>query len=155
VSVNANDEIQLLGRKLLQHVDRIMDCLDGIDSSQLNWSPTDEDTNSLGVIATHIMGNVTQNVFVVLGGEEDHRDRDAEFRAKPESAVELRQQWADLRSRVEAKLAEFSPDILEREFDHPRRGTSSGRELLLNAALHAAEHAGHAELTRDLLKTKG
>jgi hypothetical protein len=152
--VDGKAEIQLLGQKLLEHVDRIMACVDGADTEQLNWRPTPDNTNSLGVLATHIMGNVTQNVFVVLGGQEDRRDRDAEFRAEPDSSAELVARWQDLRRRVEAVLSELPAETLDQEYHHPRRGTSTGRELLLNAALHAAEHVGHAELNRDLLAAR-
>jgi hypothetical protein len=152
--MDGNAEIQLLGRKLLEHVDRIMACVEGTDSEQLNWRPTPDNTNSLGVLATHIMGNINQNIFVVLGGQEDRRDRDAEFRAEPESSQELVARWREMRASVERFLAELPADALDKEFDHPRRGTSSGRELLLNAALHAAEHVGHAELNRDLLAAR-
>ncbi|MCB0140064.1 MAG: DUF664 domain-containing protein, partial [Caldilineaceae bacterium] len=36
-------------------------------------------------------------------------------------------------------------------FTHPRRGQMSGRAILMVVMRHAAEHMGHAELTRDLL----
>lgn len=147
-------EIRLLGSKMIEQVDRIFECLDDVTVDELNWRPTPENTNTLAVLATHIMGNLQQNIFVVLGGEEDHRDRDAEFRAEGSSAMELQQQWGALRERIQTTLASLSGDVLDREYDHPRRGRSSGRELLLNAGLHAAEHAGHAELTRDLVKAR-
>ena len=43
---------------------------------------------------------------------------------------------------------------MDRERDHPRYGTISGRELLVLVATHAAEHYGQAQLTRDLLKAQ-
>lgn len=152
--MNQNAEIDLIGRKLLEHVDRIMACVDGTSEEDLNWKPSKTNTNSLGILATHIMGNITQNFFVVIGGEEDHRDREAEFRAHPVSSAALMEQWSELRGRVERMLDNLPPETLDQEFSHPRRGTSSGRELLLNAALHAAEHVGHAELNRDLLNDR-
>ena len=153
--MDAQAEINLLGHKLFEQVDRIFACVDGASDDELNWRPTSENTNTLAVLATHIMGNLQQNIFVVLLGGEDHRDRDAEFQVEGASAAILMQQWTDLRSRIEGALNTMPGDILDREYDHPRRGRSSGRELLLNAALHAAEHAGHAELTRDLIKAQG
>ncbi len=43
------------------------------------------------------------------------------------------------------------PEALLAPHHHPRRGWSTGREILLIVARHAAEHLGQAELTRDLL----
>ncbi len=153
--MNENTEIGLIGSKTIREVDRLFACLDGLTADQLNWRPTQENTNSLAVLATHMMGNLQQNIFVVLGGEQDQRDRDAEFRAEGTSAVELQQPWSELKGRIQAKLDGLSVDMLDQEYDHPRRGRVTGRELLLNAAMHAAEHAGHAELTRDLVKARG
>jgi hypothetical protein len=148
-----NAEIELLGRKILEHVDRILACTEGMDGDALNWKPA-QNTNSLWVLATHMMGNVTQNILVVLGGAPDTRDRDAEFAASGSSGEELRVHWAELRPRLERRLSELSGELLDKEYEHPRRGRMSGRELLINAATHAGEHVGHAELTRDLYRAK-
>ena len=37
---------------------------------------------------------------------------------------------------------------------HPRRGTITGRDVLIVVARHAAEHWGEAQLTRSLLKAR-
>ena len=44
--------------------------------------------------------------------------------------------------------------ILDQPFTHPRRGQMSGRAILMVVIRHAAEHMGHAELTRDLIRAK-
>jgi hypothetical protein len=148
-----NAEIELIGRKILEHVDRIIACTEGMDADGLNWKPAPE-TNSLWVLGTHMMGNVSQNILVILGGAPDTRDRDAEFAASGSSGDELRGRWAELRPQLERRLTELPAEVLEREYAHPRRGRMSGRELLINAATHAGEHVGHAELTRDLYRAK-
>lgn len=153
--MDEKEEISLFVKKTIGEVDRIFACFDELTVEQLNWRLTPENTNTLAVLATHMMGNLQQNFFVVLGGEPDSRDRDAEFQVEGRTSTELQQQWSQLRGRIETWLSELSSDMLKREYDHPRRGPSSGRELLLNAAMHAAEHAGHAELTRDLLQSRG
>lgn len=148
--MDRNTEIGLFGEKLIEHVERILATMDGLDRDGINWKPTSDNTNSIYVLATHTMENVKQNVMVVLGGAPDDRDRDAEFVARGESAEELLSRWATQRGQIESRLSELGPDILSREYDHPRRGRVTGRELLLNAVAHAAEHAGQTELTRDL-----
>lgn len=148
--MTVHPEIALLTRKLTNAVDRIFACIEGIDSDELNWKPPAPDTNSLYVLGTHITGNVRQNIMVVLGGAPDDRDRDAEFMASGSSAQELVDRWNEVKAQITARLHELGGDILEREYDHPRRGPSTGRELLINAIAHANEHIGHAELTRQL-----
>ncbi|HUG16727.1 MAG TPA: DinB family protein [Thermomicrobiales bacterium] len=143
-------EIALLSRKLTNAVDRIFECVGGLDAEGLNWKPPAPEANSLYILGTHIIGNVKQNVLVVLGGGPDDRDRDAEFEASGASAHELLDRWTDVKAQITARLTELGGDILDRSYDHPRRGPSSGRELLINAVAHANEHIGHAELTRQL-----
>lgn len=143
-------EIMLLGRKLTNAVDRIFACIEGIDGEALNWKPPAPEANSLYVLGTHIIGNVRQNILVVLGGAPDDRDRDAEFEASGASAREIFDRWAEVKEQITARLAELDGAILDQEYDHPRRGKTSGRELLINAIAHANEHIGHAELTRQL-----
>lgn len=144
-------EIALLGRKIFEQVDRVIDCGDGMDAAALNWKPA-ANTNSIWVLATHLMGNLRQNILVVLGGAPDTRDRDAEFAASGDDGAELHRRWGELRAQLQARLGELPAAVLDQEYDHPRRGRTTGRELLLNAATHAAEHAGHAEMTRDLFR---
>lgn len=150
----AEPELALLTRKLTSAVDRIFACIDGIDGDELNWKPSAPDANSLYVLGTHITGNVRQNVMIVLGGAPDDRDRDAEFEASGASAQELFDRWNEVKAQITARLDELGGEILDREYNHPRRGPSTGRELLINAIAHANEHIGHAELTRQLYNAR-
>ena len=53
-------EIALYWRYIHSSVSRLLDCLDGLDESALNWKPIDS-ANSLYVLATHTMGNLEGN----------------------------------------------------------------------------------------------
>jgi hypothetical protein len=125
--------------------------MEGLSGEDLNWKPIDS-ANSLYVLATHTMGNVENNILHVLSGQPSVRDRDAEFVAQGTDPEKLRVFWQDLQVRINTALAALSPSDLDRLCSHPTRGSITGREVLLNTARHAAEHAGHAELTRDLLR---
>jgi hypothetical protein len=143
-------EIALLARKLTSAVDRIFARIDGLDEDGLNWKPPAPEANSLYILGTHIIGNVRQNVLIVLGGAPDDRDRDAEFEASGANARELIDRWNEVKEQITTRLSELGGEILDQEYAHPRRGATSGRELLINAIAHANEHIGHAELTRQL-----
>lgn len=136
--------------KIVEMVERILACCEGLDEAGINWKPDAPDTNSIYVLATHTMGNVRQNVLAVLGDQEDQRDRDTEFIAAGDSAAELQRQWAELKPQVQETLARLGTKDLERVHAHPRRGTMTGQQVLMLAATHAGEHAGQAELTRDI-----
>ena len=87
-----------------------------------------------------------------LCGQSVHRHREAEFAAQGASPDLIRSQWAGLRERMSQSLAGLPSEVLDREVEHPRYGKLSGTNVLIRVARHAAEHLGHAELTRDLLK---
>jgi hypothetical protein len=83
----------------------------------------------------HTLGNVEENLLMVLCGQPVARQRDAEL--------------AD-RSVTVDELAALAAEKMTRLRPHPRRGGISGRDVLIIVARHAAEHHGQAELTRVL-----
>lgn len=133
---------------------RLLGALEELSPEQLNWKPEAEGANSLFVLATHTMGNIAENVLEILGGRPVGRDREAEFRAGGDSAEALAQRWEELRRQVEPVLTGLTGADLERDYRHPRRGQVSGYTVCFVVADHAAEHAGQAELTRDLLRAR-
>ena len=144
-------EINVFWSYIRRPVDRIVECLDGLREEDLNWKPL-ENANSLYVLATHMMGNLEEVVLGVLCGEGiGSRQRDSEFRVAGSSGETAKQRWKELQGRIASSLAQLPQDALDREYDHPRRGKLSGREILLIVVAHAAEHRGQADLTLDLL----
>lgn len=137
---------------IIDAIARIIRCLDGMDAEGLNWRPPAPETNSVYVLATHTMGTVEESVCGFLGGQPITRDRDAEFLAAGDDAAPLSARWEAVQQRLRATLASLPSEAMEREIAHPRRGPMTGRHLLITIAQHAAEHAGHAELTRDLYR---
>ena len=146
-------EIDIYWHKISGTVDEIVACLEGVGSDDLDWSPLD-DANSLYVLATHTMGNVRHNLLNGLCGLPISRDRDAEFVVTGGSAADIEAHWNELKSQISDSVEGLPRGEMDRERDHPRYGTISGRELLVLVATHAAEHYGQAQLTRDLLKAQ-
>ena len=129
---------------------RMVHALDGLDEAELNWRPA-EDANSLAVIAMHVYANIEENILGMLFGEDIQRDRDAEFAHGSIRRSNVIARGEAVRGRIDEALSTLTQTDLERMCHHPRRGDLSGREVLLVAGRHAAEHAGHAELTRVLI----
>ena len=100
------------------------------------------------------MGNVRNILLNVLYGLPVTRDRDAEFMVSGGSAVEIEARWNELEERISDAIEELPAAVLDRERDHPQRGSISGRELLIVVARHAAGHYSQAQLTRDLVNAR-
>lgn len=143
-------EIDMFWDLIADSVDRILASMEGLPGADLNRRPV-ANASSLYVLAVHTMGNIEHNILRQLCGGPGERDRDAEFVAEGESVEPLTAHWADLRGRIKTALSTLPADVLQRRYVYGRYGEVSGRKLLLLVARHAAEHCGHAELTRDLL----
>jgi uncharacterized damage-inducible protein DinB len=148
--MSQKEELDYFWGFISRSVERIIACLEGLSEEEMNWRPIDN-ANSLFVLATHILGNVEENILGLLCGQTVHRKRDQEFAARGTSMENILVKWRDLQGRIIQSLQDLPEAELERKREHPRRGQLSGREVLIVVARHAAEHMGHAELTRDLL----
>ena len=149
-----SSEVALFVGAILRTVDRIIACLDGLGVEELNWRPPAEGANSLYVIATHMVANVEENFVGFVGGRPVKREREQEFVARGSSGRQLQTAWRDVQEQIHIVLRGLPASDLEREIAHPRAGSITVRALLLRIARHSAEHFGHAELTRDLLKAR-
>lgn len=145
----ADNEATMFADSIVDKLERIVACVDGRSTEEINMRPSVPETNSLLVLAVHTMANVEEATFKALLGQQVNRNRDAEFAASGSSAEEVRNNWNALKARVHPAIAGLSTEQLDKTYEHPRRGPMTGRELLLFTATHASEHVGHAELTRD------
>ncbi len=144
------DEIDALWHCIVGSLDRLIATLGGLDAEGLNWRPAGEGTNSLSIVATHLLANIQENVLVALHDRVTDRDRESEFRTVVPSADALQQRWRELREQAQASIAALHDDDLDALHEHPRAGSITGRRILVGVACHAAEHLGEAELTRGL-----
>lgn len=146
----SNQETSIFWRYISSSIDQLLGTLDGLSEQEINCSPIGN-ANSLFVLATHTLGNTTENVLSVLCGQTVDRQRKAEFTAQGSSLAPLQAQWQHLRGQIETRFAQLDDTILDEMREHPRRGQMMGREVLIVVARHCAEHMGQAFLTRDLI----
>lgn len=119
-----------------------------LDEIALNGVPA-EGENSIAALITHTLGS-EKGWLHRAAGRPFKRDRKAEFRAKASAA--------DLASALDA-TEPLVKDLLLATEEAGYRTTltlDDGRKITVaycvtHALTHAAEHVGHAELTRDLL----
>jgi hypothetical protein len=134
---------------------RMMDVVHGCSVAQLNWRPPAPEANTIYALATHTLANARVNTLQVLCGQDLERDREAEFRVVAEESNAAIPDWPEIRDELRAAVAALPDDAMDRLCIHPVRGEVTGREVVMLLARHAAEHVGHAELTRDLAIAAG
>ena len=151
----ASAEIESFRLRFEYEFDRLLETIADLDEEAVNWKPPVPDGNSVLVLVTHALASAEDNVVRRGAGKTVVRNRDAEFAATGGAshlvarANEVRGRIADALAGLEGRLDE------ERESTFgkwPARWTV--RDSLLHAISHTAEHAGHAQLTRDLYKAK-
>lgn len=146
-----NREAEIYLGFISRSLERVVATLDGLDDTALAWRPAAEDANCLLAIASHALANAEDNVLGTVCGEPVQRERAGEFLASGVTAEQVRERWEALHKRMSAAMGRLKARDLSAEREHPRRGWLTGREVLIVAARHAAEHQGEAELTRHLL----
>ena len=149
-------ELAVYGKELKHLLDRLCATVEGLDEAQLNWRPPTSDSNSVYVIAAHILGNLEAWVLGIACREPIERDRPAEFRAAGPDAAPLIAQAGELARRVEDALGALPPAALDevREPSASLRGVGPAEPLVVREALmvtiqHAATHLGQLDITRD------
>ena len=137
-----------------ESLEMIMACFEGLDGEAMRWQPL-ANANCLAVIAKHSMANAHRNVLAHFANEPYDYHRDEEFVLDGEGSASLVTTWETLRRRMRERLDPMPHSSLDAICNHARMGAVPGRAVLLQAARHAAEHAGEARLTRHLVLARG
>lgn len=136
--------------RLVVEVERVLRAADGLDAAQLSWTPSAKGANSLIVLAAHTVGAAERHVVRGVGGRPVSGTRDEEFAARGDLGP-IRARWDAVRGQIIEILDDLSPTRLDEELPQRSRiRTIHG--ILVHAIAHASEHAGQAELTRDLAR---
>jgi hypothetical protein len=150
----ATPEVSTALKLFVLAVDRVFAAADGLDAPALNWRPA-EDASPLSALGLHVIGMTRENVMTTICRLEDSdRVRAVEFSSTTETGASLAARWAALRPQIEAALAALPAGDLELPRVHHTWGEVSVREILLRMVTHAYEHAGQAELTRQLFEAQ-
>jgi hypothetical protein len=139
--------------RLVREVERVISATDGLSAEQLAWKPTANDANSLIVLASHTVGAAERHVLAHIAGRTPGRTRDEEF-ADAGDVAGIRKRWSDVKRGIVDVLDNLPPGRLDEDLPGPA-STRSVHAMIVHSIAHASEHAGQAELTRDLLKERG
>jgi hypothetical protein len=152
----ASAEIDSFRHRFAHEFDRLLRTVEGLDEEAVHWKPPAPTANSLLVLVTHAIASAEDHVVRRAGGKPVVRSRDAEFAAKGD-ASRLAARADDVKRRIDETLAELDGRLGEEREKSVDTwpGTWTARDTLVHSIAHTAEHAGHAELTRDLLRARG
>jgi hypothetical protein len=139
--------------RLMREVERVISATDGLTPEQLAWNPAAKDANSLIVLAAHTVGAAERHILVRIAGRKPGRTRDEEF-ADAGDIAGIRKRWDEVKRGIVDVLDNLPPGRLGEDLVGPV-STSSVQAMIVHSIVHASEHAGQAELTRDLLKQRG
>lgn len=144
---------QFLDRLELIH-QGIGETLEGLPQEAIDWVPG-ADMNSLGILAAHVAGSEKHWLGDIVAGEPTGRDRAAEFRTRGRDAAALGAELQAMLRYGASVVGKLSVDDLTagRVSHSDGRMTPVG-ECLLHVLSHAAMHAGHMQVTRQLWESR-
>jgi len=128
--------------------DDVAKTIEGLTLEALDWSPK-EGVNSITALIVHLTGSQRFLFGEVISGQDIHRDRDAEFRAKGLAPDELTKRLNDNIKYISAELEKLTLADLDSQRMFRTRETTVGW-VLGHALKHTATHLGHIQVMRDL-----
>ncbi len=142
-------------RTLDAQAERFAAVVDGLTPEALAWRPGDGTTNAIAQIVRHVVAWQPWYLSVALGDpvplddEALNRKQADSLDNSPTTAAALRALIESTRSQTAAALERMGAVDLDEEITP--YGDPEPRSFYLSGAVdHAAEHLGHAELTRQL-----
>lgn len=131
----------------------VKQALDSLQPEELDKAPLPSDTNSPGVLVTHMAGSESFWVHQVAGGIKVGRDREAEFRAAGASATDLAALLDRTGDKTRQVLRGLSSDDLDRTAQvRPGKPPVTIRYAVVHALQHMAQHVGQLALTVQVLQ---
>jgi uncharacterized damage-inducible protein DinB len=142
-------------RTLDAQAERFATVVDGLSPEAQAWRPGDETTNSIAQIVRHVVAWQPWYLGVALG-DSVPLDDEALTQKQTDSLDNSPTTAAALRAHVESTRAETATaldrlETVDLSEEITPYGDPEPRCFYLSGAIdHAAEHIGHAELTRQL-----
>ena len=141
-----------------RHLDRMLSIATDLGDERLNVVPSLPGANSAYQIVFHCCGMLEWWTREAVLGQDVGRDRDAEFAARG-TVAELAERVATVKDQLRDDLGRMTDDTELRgdPSDHyvgTPIGASAGG-VLLHVFEELAQHHGHLELTRDLVRATG
>lgn len=131
-------------------LDQLIKNLEQIDDSDL-WRVPSGVTNSCGVLAQHIAGNLNHFIGTGLGDTGYVREREREFTNTQRSQKELIKDLRNVQEMISIVLNKLNPEQLDEEYPLPFPFDSNIRETLIHLYGHLSYHMGQINYLRRIL----
>jgi uncharacterized damage-inducible protein DinB len=147
--------IEVSCKKLDAMVELLSNCMERLSDEQV-WARGGEHENSVGNLVLHLDGNIQQWILHGIGGEEDVRERDAEFSTRGGiSRAALMERFRATVSKARAVIAATPAErMFERIAPQPGRADSSVLGAIYMVVGHVQQHVGQVVvLTKQMVGT--
>lgn len=131
-------------------LDRLIDNLQSTSDEQL-WQSPDGITNSCGILAQHMVGNLQHYISHGIGQTDYVRQRDREFTATHRSKEELISDVEELKETLSTVFDAIEDDQLTRDFPLDIPFEASKHKFLLHLYGHLNYHLGQLNYLRRML----
>ena len=128
-------------RLVKDYPEQIRTCLDALTDEQLWWRPN-EHSNAVANLVIHLAGSNRYYFDHVIGGQENVRNRSAEFAVRGgRTKAELRKHWDDSVAATDRALGGLDPSRLMETTERTGK-TTTVLQILLHVSHHNGVHMG-------------
>jgi len=130
---------------------RIQNCLDRLDYDEV-WKKPNKNSNSIGNLILHLIGNARQYICSGIGHQMDTRERDKEFVLESVcSKEELVERLRQLRVEIEKVIEEIDREDLTKKY-MVQGFRETGMSIIIHVIEHFSYHTGQIALYTKLMK---
>ena len=119
------------------------------------WEAPEGITNSIGVLAQHLTGNLNHFVGKGLGNTGFKRDREREFKNKPIPKEDLISDIEDLKHTLPAVFDDLDDEDLENDYPMEVPFEATTRGFLIHLYGHLNYHLGQINYLRRIMSENG
>ena len=132
-------------------LEKVKVCLSALDQEAF-WHAPNKSSNSPARLLWHLQGNIGQYILSGLGGEEDQRDRHAEFNTiDPRDRKTVESDFFKIGAKA-LEVIRTVPEAALIQRKHVQGFELSGTGIILHVVEHLSYHTGQlVYLTKELL----
>ena len=118
------------------------------------WKQPNPEIPAIGSLIMHLCGNARQWVLSGIGGLEDNRDRDSEFRQHPNiKKSELIFLLENLKMNIREELKDMKPEEVDKTFKI-QGFSDTGFSVIVHVIEHFSYHTGQITTLTKLITNK-
>ncbi|RED92475.1 DUF1572 family protein [Marinoscillum furvescens] len=145
---------QHLAQLFVRDLDRLATELENYTSEEQIWKVAPGTSNSAGVLAKHLIGNLNHFVGAILGNTGYVRNREEEFTNAPKPVTSLLRDITDLKDLLTQTLAQLDEQQLAADYPLEVFGAPIKTDFfLIHLQGHLNYHLGQINYHRRLLAT--